>query len=239
MPRIARQARFTEAFPSWGIIINDGTNKANCLCRDCDQEVTFTTQSLNRLAKLGTHPTCKSLVCSPPVPKGPWTHLDTDLENKRLLIECEMCHTEYWHHKLNTSYFACFCQMKTKKVEATFYNEFWDAGYLTLREAHFDRELSSHKCDMMVITKGLEIFIEVDGVEHGSTVKREADEAFHELFRENRKETQFLVRIPDTLDPEALRVWVEDLENIGLNPVSRLIGTNLEENGPNPVFLEL
>ena len=233
MPRQTRQQRFKAAFPQWSAIINKGSNKVLCLCLECEEQTTFTAQSLNRLAKLGAQPVCKSFLCSPPIPKGPWHHRDTDHENKRLLLECEECQREHWHHKLDASYLVCFCQLKTKKKEAAIYDELCDQT--VLREFHFDKTLTSHKCDMMVICGNMEIFIEVDGVEHGSTVKREADKTFHDLFYENRKETQFLVRIPDSLDPEVIAAFAQELENLILAPISRLLGVD----GSDPIFEEL
>lgn len=235
MPRQTRQQRFTSAFPQWNTLVNEGSNRVLCLCLECEEQTTFTAQALNRLAKLGAQPVCKSLLCSPPIPKGPWNHLDTDHENRRLLLECEECQREHWHHKLDASYLVCFCTLKTKKKEAAIYDELCNSDQTVLREVYFDKILTSHKCDMMVLYGGREIFIEVDGLEHGSAVKREADEAFHDLFYENRKETQFLVRIPDYLDPEVIASFAQELENLILTPISRLLGIA----GSDPIFEEL
>lgn len=239
MQRQTRQQRFTSAFPMWNVITNEGSNKVPCLCLECREETVFTAQTLNRLAKLGKSPECKSIVCAPPMPKGPWVHIDTDLVNGRLLIECEHCFTQYYHYKLDTDYLFCFCKLKTKKDEASIYKNLWDVGYTVLREAYFDKVKTSHKCDLLVISGDREVFIEVDGIEHRTTFKKDADSEFHRTFMENRGDNQFLVRINNTLAPNDVDVFTQTLENTVLPPVSRLVGTVDTETGPNPDFEEL
>jgi hypothetical protein len=240
MPRKqSRQQRFTSAFPMWNITTVEGSNKVSCLCLECREETTFTAQTLNYIVKSGKTIECKSLTCDPPIPNGPWTHLHTDLENKRLLIECEECLREYWYHKLDASYFVCFCQLKTKQKEAAIYDELCDAGHTVLREVYFGKNRSSHKCDMMVVDGEREIFIEVDGPEHYSAVKRAADKTFHDLFLKNRKNTQFLVRIDDRLRPWVIESFALELENTVLHPVSELYGHCETKPGETPIFKEL
>lgn len=236
---MSRQQRFTSAFPMWNIITNEGSNKVPCLCLECYNETTFTAQTLNRLARVDKQPECKSLICSPPLPKGNWTHLFTDHGEKRLLVECEDCRAAYWHHKIDTDYLVCFCKLKTKKDEASIYRKLWVSGYTVLREAYFDKVKTSHKCDLLVVSGDREIFIEVDGIEHRTTFKKNADAEFHGTFMETRKNNQYLVRITNTATEQDIDVFIQNLENVVLPPISKLSGVVESETGPNPKFEEL
>lgn len=239
MQRQTRQDRFNSAFPMWVVTTTTGSNKVPCRCLECGEVTTFTAQTLNRLTKLEKQPVCKSIVCAPPLPTGNWTHLFTDHGEKRLLVECEDCRAAYWHHKLESDYLVCFCKLKTKKDEASIYRKLWVSGYTVLRETYFAKEQSSHKCDLLVISGDREIFIEVDGIEHRTTFKKDADAEFHHTFMENREDNQFLVRITNTATEQDIDVFIQNLENVLLPPISRLAGVVESENGSNPEFVEL
>jgi hypothetical protein len=121
------------------------------------------------------------------------------------------------------------------------YKELYDNDHLTvLREAYFDKTISSHKCDMLILCGRSEIFVEVDGPEHYSTAKMNEDEAFHKLFKEKRKSNQHLVRIPDDLKQSDFEIFAKTIKDECLDPVSRLFETDVDEDwGPECRYEEL
>ena len=230
MPRPSRMQRFTEFLTDYKVI--DKGSHVETICHQCDNQTRLSNQTVNRHIAKGQQPACKSIICCPPIPNGNWEHLDTDTDNKRLLIECKDCETQYWHHKIDTNYFVCFCKLKIKKEERKIYNMLQEANHTVLREAHLDKTISTHKCDMKVILEnGKEIFLEIDDVNHFTPAasRYKTDREFQEVFRKHRKSDQYLIRVPDTLTYEVIQILIDQLETLEFDPISMYKGKRNEE----------
>jgi hypothetical protein len=79
---------------------------------------------------------------------------------------------------------------------------------------------------------GRKIFLEVDGPEHAGSAQ---DLAFHELFKNNREDDEFLIRIQTSRTPAEVLAFVTTLETTEFEPISLLLGAPDGE----PQFLEL
>lgn len=197
-------------------IRNDPEN-VMLICDLCDCSRTYTMRSIRRFLQNEEVPTCKSLVCKPVVPEGFELHSVNQCGIPK--IACDHCHIKYINYKLSKKY-SCYCQLKTKADEYQLYCLLQQHGLDKLfREVQFNRQLSSHKCDLMARTDTRKIYIELDGREHYGSEK---DIEFNTLFYNNRTEDEYLVRIRQNISLEDREELVRQIvdDTIVLPPVS-------------------
>jgi hypothetical protein len=230
-PRQSRWQRINDHLKNHYYPFINNTTHVELVCIGCKTHRRWSNQTINAFIRSGTVPPCKSDICSPVIPEG-FSLVEIDHEDNVPVISCNACECQYYNHK-KAKYFACYCQLSTKQKECDLYTQLCNANHKVYREAYFRKELSSHKCDLLVLLgDGRKIFLEVDGPEHAGSAQ---DLAFHELFKNNREDDEFLIRIQTSRTPAEVLAFVTTLETTEFEPISLLLGAPDGE----PQFLEL
>ena len=181
-------------------------------CNACRQDTVFTGARIRHALKTNSQLTCTH--CTEVTPP------DFTLEKltpEYRLLSCDDCGLTF-HRRCKKAYFRCYCQLRTKRGEHAIFKGIWehlgnpatrctDCGKSRLqlsREECYPGEGNNHKGDILLTklpcctnTDTYRRFIEVDGASHDNTAQRDRDSAQEEAFLDNRKETDFIIRIKE------------------------------------------
>lgn len=189
-------------------------------CRNCNTKSCFKNATLYAAVKRQSQMKCKTC---PIIPE------DFRRGDAYNTICCLYCPLVYKFTK-RAKYFQCYCQLNTKQSEHTLYQALSQQGFVLSREECPLPGLSNHKVDIVAETPDAKYFIEVDGGSHFSTVQREKDEAFQQLFLANvGDQPHFLIRIYNTQvdNPISLQRFVDNLWNWRIQGVKFALAENV------------
>lgn len=199
--------KFTTAFPNF-----DVSSQSDCIalkCKCCCEVQTAKVSTLSRRLKHGFKTKCDSYQCRA---------LKVSQEFERLgerNIKCSKCSLEY-HMEKDVKYFQCYCSLKIKQTEHEIYKLLKTNGYNKLsRESYWNKQLTNHKCDIVIHHNDQKIFIEVDDKSHYNKDVILKDNTFNQLFKQNRNQNEYLVRIVDGYlgIKEYLNDFIQIIEN--------------------------
>ena len=199
--------KFARAFPNFQVTTEN--NLIDLECRDCHIHQQHPVHNLTRRIAKGYATKCTSLECKPINVNGDFTNLPG--RN----VQCNHCELEY-HLEKDVRYFVCYCQLRIKQTEFALYRFLKAEGFGKMaRESYWDRKLTNHKCDIVILEGASKIFIEVDDKSHNCAMAKHRDATFEDLFQEERSENEFLVRVnADSLsDPAYLENILTVLDN--------------------------
>ena len=184
-------------------------------CKDCKEKQSHTVPTLNRRIWKGYKTECASYQCGKIKVSGNFRNLGC--RN----IECNDCGLVY-HMEKKVRYFECYCNLRNKQTEHMLYKELINGGFHKLsRESYWNRDLTNHKCDILVHhASGKYIYIEVDDhASHNAMVIKMKDKMFNKLFKENRLDNEYLIRVVAECldDPTYIEEIIQKVNDPNLN----------------------
>lgn len=114
---------------------------------------------------------------------------EPDERTGKNLLTCNDCELTYIYDGEFYNPFHCYCSLKTRRNEHTFYKALHDhfPGQLAREIVYVD----NHKCDIALFHEEESIYIEIDEIGHRYSPKREQDAEWVRKFEENCEDTEY------------------------------------------------